>query len=407
MMGVARGPSISFPYMAFRPSKLPVFANTFRLPRGGAQMPTSPDSWPRRHWRHAWLLGLLVFTGLGLFLPAWRSAAGPLLPWVQAVHDGGGILYGLALIGWSARFFPWPPTPKGFAGWAYFFAVGLAVTGLGLLVGPSWTHALATVGHAAFAACLVVWAAWHLIQQVPRRLGPLVGQPSTSSGVWGATVTRRRFLRWAGASLAAIPALLALPDLGRVATGPLDSTASSAQGALPGFIPYTVIDGFPRLDATTYRLALTAGGRLLRTFALAELQTFPTQQRVYTFHCVTGWAVTGLRIEGVNLERWLLAHGWNPSQHPWVLFFSGDGVYTESLSAKQIHKYQPLLTWAMDGRPLAVSQGYPLRLMVPGMYGYKSIKWLVRIELADRDHLGFWEVRGYPQDAYLGSYQPF
>ncbi|MBX5466716.1 MAG: molybdopterin-dependent oxidoreductase [Firmicutes bacterium] len=364
-------------------------------------MAVEASRWRRRHWRHAAILAGLTFTGLGLFLPNWRTALGGALPWVQALHDLGGMAYGVALVGWAARFFPWPPQSAGWARWGFAWLAGLSVTGIGLLVGPTWVHALATVGHASFAAALVLWTLWHLVQQRPRR--------RRSATPAGRRWSRRRFLRWAGAALVSLPALGALPDLVRVATGPLiqPPPQSGPIEALPGFIPYTVVGGFPTISAVQYRLKWTVAGAPRKEWSLAALKAMPRVRRRFTFHCVTGWAVPGLQVEGVELAELLRRAGWDPGRFPWVRFLSGDGVYTESLSAGQIRQFHPLVIWSMDGRPLPVAQGYPVRLVVPGMYGYKSIKWLVQIDCGRHDRLGYWEVRGYPQDAFLGSYRPW
>jgi len=54
-----------------------------------------------------------------------------------------------------------------------------------------------------------------------------------------------------------------------------------------------------------------------------------------------------------------------------------------------------LLAWAHDGRPLAREHGGPLRLVVPHLYGWKSVKWVTELRLLDREVRGYWEERGY------------
>jgi DMSO/TMAO reductase YedYZ molybdopterin-dependent catalytic subunit len=361
----------------------------------------------QRHWRHAIVVGLLVMTGLGLYLTTWRSALGPLLPTDQAVHEWGGLVYTAALLGWSARFFPWvghPSNSPPYTRWAFFFLVMLGVTGVGLLVGPSWTRAVATVGHAAFAAAFILWSLWHLVVAWPVKRR---AHPDRAMTWWQQyRLSRRSLLRWMGSAFVAVPAVLALPSMSRVVAGrtvgKLGGLAQNA-GALPGFVPYTVVGGYPNIARDDWRLTLFVDDDR-RQWTFAEWDRFPKTSLVYTFRCVTGWSVPNVQVTGVNLEQFLLAAGWDPARHPWVLFYSGDGVYTESLSAAQIHQYQPIMASTMDGEPLSVSQGFPVRLLVPNMYGYKSIKWLVGIRLTTEDQLGYWEQRGYPEDAYFGSY---
>lgn len=348
----------------------------------------------RRHWRHAGFLGILTFSGLGLFLAGWRSALGAALPADQAVHEWGGILYGVGLVAASGWLFPWPHTRRdapAFTRWAYFWVAGLAVSGAGLLVGPGVTRSLATIVHGLFAAGLVLWVSWHLLTRVPRR--PFAGATDRS---------RRRFLRWSLGAALTVPAVFTLPSVVTMVTGRLFQTGQDA-GALPGFVPYTVTGGFPDLSLADWRLRVTGLPRPL-AYDWGAWQRLPTAQRTITFQCVTGWAVAGVTFSGVDLESWLKAAGWDPNQSPWVTFVSADGVYTESMSASQIHRFRPLLASRIDGRPLPRSQGFPLRLVVPGMYGYKSCKWVSEIRLGTQELMGYWEERGYPQNAVLGTY---
>jgi DMSO/TMAO reductase YedYZ molybdopterin-dependent catalytic subunit len=55
----------------------------------------------------------------------------------------------------------------------------------------------------------------------------------------------------------------------------------------------------------------------------------------------------------------------------------------------------------MDGQPIPQKLGGPVRLVVPKMYAYKSVKWLQAIELIDKEHIGYWELRGYDKDAWV------
>jgi DMSO/TMAO reductase YedYZ molybdopterin-dependent catalytic subunit len=56
----------------------------------------------------------------------------------------------------------------------------------------------------------------------------------------------------------------------------------------------------------------------------------------------------------------------------------------------------------MDGKPLSRAHGAPLRLVMPQMYGYKSVKWVNRIEVRHAPEAGYWEQHGYDVDAWIG-----
>lgn len=60
-----------------------------------------------------------------------------------------------------------------------------------------------------------------------------------------------------------------------------------------------------------------------------------------------------------------------------------------------------LVALLMDGKPIPQRLGGPVRLIVPSMYAYKSVKWLQNIELIRDEHIGYWEVRGYEKDAWV------
>jgi DMSO/TMAO reductase YedYZ molybdopterin-dependent catalytic subunit len=87
-----------------------------------------------------------------------------------------------------------------------------------------------------------------------------------------------------------------------------------------------------------------------------------------------------------------------------VRFHSFDGSYTESLSLEQARRPDVLVAHTLEGHPIGRDHGGPVRMYVAPMYGYKSLKWLERIELVDHvvDDGGYWESRGYDLDGWVG-----
>jgi sulfoxide reductase catalytic subunit YedY len=121
---------------------------------------------------------------------------------------------------------------------------------------------------------------------------------------------------------------------------------------------------------------------------------------VSDFHCVTGWSVFRITWEGVRLSELLKAADFEEA--PVIVFHSGDGAYTDSLTWEQAQHPEVILAYQMEGRPLPQLQGGPLRLVIPHMYGYKSVKWVEALSATnDIDYRGYWEERGYPTDAFL------
>ncbi|MGF9699871.1 molybdopterin-dependent oxidoreductase [Paenibacillus sp. MABNR03] len=122
--------------------------------------------------------------------------------------------------------------------------------------------------------------------------------------------------------------------------------------------------------------------------------------QVSDFHCVTGWSVYKNTWEGISLKQLLTQAGVKPEAHS-VKFYSGDGVYTDAITMDQAQMDDIMVAVMHDGKPIPADLGGPVRLVIPQMYAYKSVKWLNRIELIDSEHIGYWEERGYDKDAWL------
>jgi DMSO/TMAO reductase YedYZ molybdopterin-dependent catalytic subunit len=84
-------------------------------------------------------------------------------------------------------------------------------------------------------------------------------------------------------------------------------------------------------------------------------------------------------------------------------FLSSDGAYTESLTLEQGMRKDVLVADALFDEAITSRHGGPVRLFVGPMYGYKSLKWLAAIEVTKKVEPGYWEVRGYDVDAWVGK----
>lgn len=170
-----------------------------------------------------------------------------------------------------------------------------------------------------------------------------------------------------------------------------------------GFLPdlrINSVEGEQRIDLATYRL--TVGGLVRRPLNLTveELLGLPAETQVSDFYCVDGWAVQGLEWRGIRVRT--LLDRIDPSREATHLGLRSHGsVYSESLPLDVALRDDVLLATDLRGERLPARHGAPLRLVVPPMYGYKSIKWVVAIDLLPQIHLGYWERRGYHPDAWL------
>ena len=160
-----------------------------------------------------------------------------------------------------------------------------------------------------------------------------------------------------------------------------------------GYMPYD--------DPRTFRLRVDGeGAKGKLSLSLAQLKAFPNVVLKADFRCVTGWRVQDNLWRGVRVRDVLDSVGQN-AKAGFVTFYSGDGVYTDSLTIQQARSNNAILCWELDGQPLIREQGYPLRLIYPDMYGYKNVKWLHRLELKSTRDVGFWEQNGWDIDAYV------
>jgi DMSO/TMAO reductase YedYZ molybdopterin-dependent catalytic subunit len=160
------------------------------------------------------------------------------------------------------------------------------------------------------------------------------------------------------------------------------------------------IEGEQTFDPVSYRLRV--GGLVERPISLRaeDLLALPAVEQVSDFYCVDGWAVRGLHWRGLRVRTLLDLVRVRPEATHLGLIAIG-GVYSESLPLTVALREDVLLATDLRGERLPARHGAPLRLVVPPMYGYKSIKWVERIDLLPRLHLGYWERRGYHPDAWL------
>jgi DMSO/TMAO reductase YedYZ molybdopterin-dependent catalytic subunit len=171
--------------------------------------------------------------------------------------------------------------------------------------------------------------------------------------------------------------------------------------SVDGFTIYTVTNGYPSFDPQGYRLTIDGMANNPISMTLSDILQHPSVTETKYYQCVTGWIVPHPTWTGIRLSSLLDKVKPHANAHA-VKFYSFDGAYTESLTMDQARQSDVLLAYKLNGKPLSRAQGAPLRLVVPGMYGYKFIKWVNRVELIPEPIQGYWEQNGYDRDAYIG-----
>jgi DMSO/TMAO reductase YedYZ molybdopterin-dependent catalytic subunit len=234
-------------------------------------------------------------------------------------------------------------------------------------------------------------------------------------------ITRRELFRWLGNATV----LTLTPDLlngcndntngtNREPTA-VDATFGSGGGTNIGakfsFEPSPVIgeifEGWQGNSVETQDLneilkswSLIVGGLVENavTLSFKELISLPRQDQTTDFHCVEGWSVFDVPWNGIHMNRLIeLVHPLSNADH--VAFYSVGDVYRESLPLAVARESKTMLAYGIAGSTLPLTHGFPLRLVVPRLFGYKSAKWVNRIEFTDTTGLGYWEQFGYSYDA--------
>jgi DMSO/TMAO reductase YedYZ molybdopterin-dependent catalytic subunit len=161
----------------------------------------------------------------------------------------------------------------------------------------------------------------------------------------------------------------------------------------------------PNLKLEVY--TLTIDGEVENPVKLnwSEFSTLPSVVSVSDFHCVEGWSVLDCRWEGVRLrdiERLV-----KPKDVAKAVTFECADAYSISLFREDLAGDDVILAYKFNGEVLEEGYGFPVRLIVPSKYAYKSALWVVHLRFTRGKELGFWERRGYSDNADVWKNQRF
>lgn len=153
----------------------------------------------------------------------------------------------------------------------------------------------------------------------------------------------------------------------------------------------------PSTDLATWDFRVFGQVDAPLTLTWGQFRSLPRTTVRADIHCVTRWSKLDTTWEGVPIQEiFRLAQVRPGATH--VLAHAEQG-YTSNLPLAVLDDDDVLLADTFDGQPLEREHGWPLRLVVPKRYFWKSAKWLRGLEFLDRDQLGFWERYGYHNDA--------
>jgi DMSO/TMAO reductase YedYZ molybdopterin-dependent catalytic subunit len=153
----------------------------------------------------------------------------------------------------------------------------------------------------------------------------------------------------------------------------------------------------PQTDLATWDLRIFGEVENPVTLSWEEFTALPTREITTDIHCVTRWSRFDTSFKGVHwseLEKLV-----QPKPTARFVVAHAEQDFTANVPLSPLEDDEALLAYEADGEPLAPEHGWPLRLVIPKRYFWKSAKWLRGIELLDHDEPGFWERLGYHNDA--------
>ena len=153
----------------------------------------------------------------------------------------------------------------------------------------------------------------------------------------------------------------------------------------------------PDVDVATWTLRVFGEVEEELTLSYDELRALPATEVTTDIHCVTRWSRFDVTFRGVHWRD--LAPLVRPTPAARFAIAHAEHGYTTNVPLASLEDDLALLATEADGEPLTPEHGWPLRLVVPGKYFWKSAKWLRAIELSATDQPGFWERYGYHNDA--------
>ena len=149
----------------------------------------------------------------------------------------------------------------------------------------------------------------------------------------------------------------------------------------------------PEIDLFEYRLHIFGEVEKPVVLNWDDLTTFEAVELIADFHCVTGWSCPDVKWTGFRVQQIKSLVSPKPSVES-VMVHSIDG-YTTNIPVEYFFDEDVILAYRLFDKPLPSDHGYPLRLIVPKLYSWKSAKFVHKIQFMEKDLPGYWEKRGY------------
>ena len=351
--------------------------------------------------------------------PVWivEAAVGLLGPFAKHLGFlGFVVVYCIGLIAAGMAFLRCLKPARGITGQARFVLFSLllfalsAVVILPLLGAGALGSKLREGVFATSAALLAAFAAYGLSLWFARRF--YIGEPGSAST--SKVVSRRRVIRGVGYAVLAV----GVWDIGRQLIGSWffssGGRVQNGDGVFPNIdnlaLEITPNKDFYQVSKNAFDPQVDPRGWKLEVAGLVdnpleisyyEIRELPFVEQYATLACISnevGGDLIGTALwRGVRLKQVLEKAGLKPGVVDVILRARDD--YSDSIPIDRAVADGTLLVYEMNGEPLTPEHGSPLRLLVPGIYGMKNVKWITRIEAVDFDFRGYWQRRGWDDRA--------
>jgi DMSO/TMAO reductase YedYZ molybdopterin-dependent catalytic subunit len=153
----------------------------------------------------------------------------------------------------------------------------------------------------------------------------------------------------------------------------------------------------PSIDLATWTLEISGEVERPLTLTWEQLLDLPSHEVTVDIHCVTRWSRFDTTFKGVHWSELAKLVAPKPSAR-FVVAHAEQG-FTSNIPLAALEDEEALVAYEADGEPLTAEHGWPVRLVIPSRYFWKSAKWLRGLELLDHDEPGFWERHGYNNNA--------
>jgi len=359
--------------------------------------------------------GVVQVVPMGLF-SAMLSAFGGAAKQLVVVSIILGMLFvggGIAQVdGGPARGLSMPRTIRRILGlsasiWVPLAIAAVILTTYGTVTPASNSELLSLVATLFFDALIFAVALYAFYP-------PVAGiQPSTRVDSPPADSSRRRLVAVGVISAAT---LASVGVTGRFIRGIRGGVIGGARGGLVQPVTsteqfYVISKNFvdPTVDDGGWRLEISGLVERAQSFTYLDLQNMPHRDQLTTLSCISneigGDLISNAKWTGVPLGELLARAGVDPGAGELALY--ADDGYSESIPLSKALEADTMLAYLMNDEPLTRKHGFPTRLIVPGVYGIKNVKWITKIELSSGDFKGYWQQRGWTDDGTIQTLSRF